>query len=109
MRLYEFDEAGAKIARIVALANQLKKDVDTGKVTPDFTVDDLLQYFYAYDVILDKRDLYSMIQTPPMKEVIANIQGDQVVFKGHQSEPDEMPNDKNKEVVAKMAKSAMKK
>ena len=110
MRLYEFDEASVKISKIVALANQLKTDLESGKISPGYTVDNLLRYFYMYDVILDRKDLYSMIQTPPMREVISNIQGDEVIFKGQQGTSDEdLPADKSKEVVAKMAKSALNK
>jgi hypothetical protein len=111
MRLFEFDTAKVTVSKIVTLANQLKNDLETGKITPEFTVDELLDYFYMYDVILDRRDLYSMIQTLPMQDVISNIQGDQVIFKG-QEQPDsdiDMPADKSKDVVAQMAKSALKK
>lgn len=109
MRLYEFDREfeGAKIAKIVALTNQLKQDVDQGKIGNNFSTDALLDYFRKYDVILDRTDLYSMIKVPPLKDVITNIQGDKVVFKG-QSTGSEAPEDENQKVVAQMAKQAQK-
>lgn len=115
MYLFEFDQNSAEITKIVALTNQLKDDVDSGEINPDqYTVDELLNYFQNYDVILDKSDLYNMIKTDPLKSVVSNINGDQIEFKGHEkapepeSEPQEEPEDENKKTVAKMAKSAMK-
>jgi hypothetical protein len=112
MYLFEFDQDSAQVAKIVALTSQLKDDVDTGQINPDeYTLEDLLQYFQEYDIILDKTDLYNMIKVNPLKSVISNIQGDKVVFNGHDSAPDseEQPEDDGKKTVAKMAQSAMKK
>ena len=109
MRLYEFDGKldSAKVSKIVALTNQLKTDLDNGEIGPDFTTDHLLKYFRMYDVVLDKTDLYNMIKVPPLRDVITNIQGDKVVFKG-QDDGSEAPEDENKSVVAQMAKKALK-
>lgn len=109
MYLFEFDQGSVLVSKIVALTNQLKYEVETGKVDPmDYTVDELLEYFQSYDVILDVNDLYNMIKVPPLKGLIKNIQGDKVVFKGYQEEKSEIehsPED-GKKVVAKMAKRA---
>jgi hypothetical protein len=110
MRLFEFDQEKAQVTQIVALINQLKQDIEDGDVDPqDYTVDELLDYFQMYDIILDVNDLYNMIKVPPLKDLIKNIQGDKVLFVG-QGEEDALdaPDDKQDEIVAKMAKSAMK-
>lgn len=112
MRLYEFvdpDDSNAKAASIIAIANQLKQHVDQGKVNAnDFSVDQLLDYFQKNDVILDRQDLYTMIEKPLLKNIISNIQGDKVVFKGKE-ELDASPQqqDQNQKTVASMAKSAL--
>jgi len=115
MRLYEFVEPAEDeilASSIIAVANQLKQSVEKGKIDPDnFTVTDLLDLFQINDITIDVEDLYTMIKKPLLKGVIANIQGDKVVFKGHEPvsmNPDEAPDEKEK-TVAKMAKSAMKK
>jgi len=108
MRLYEFDNDSAYVTKIVALTNQLKNDLDNGEVPLDFSVEELQDYFRRYDVILDRDDLYNMIKKPPLKDVIRNIQGDKIVFKG-QNAPGEAPQDQNQKVVAQMAKNALKK
>ena len=110
MRLFEFDQERATVSQIVALTSQLEQSIEDGDIDPsNYTVDDLLDYFQMYDVILDVTDLYNMIKVPPLKGLIKNIQGDKVVFAGH-SEEDALdaPEDKQDEIVAKMAKSAMK-
>ena len=110
MRLYEFDTDRALVSKIVALTNQLQQAREEGKIGDDFTVDKLLSYFQKYDVILDKNDLYQMIQVKPLKSVIKNIQGKNVIFKGQEEKKAEKPDKTdNKKVVASMAKHALKK
>lgn len=112
MLLFEFDRDrdSAMVSQIVALTNQLKQDVDSGEIDADnYTVDDLLDYFQNYDVILDVNDLYNMVRVPPLKGVITNIQGDKVVFKGHQGDTAEKPEGGDSEkTVQQMAKRAIK-
>lgn len=111
MRLFEFDKGSATVAKIVALTNQLKQDLDQGKIPADFSLDDLMNYFQNYDVILDPDDLYNMIKVKPLKTVISNIQGDKVVFKGQAETPNAEPAqaDDQKKVVAQMAQHALQK
>ena len=109
MYLFEFDETEPLVDKIVAATGQLKNDLDKGKVQ-NWTVDQLLDYYQKYDVILDPTDLYQMIQKHPLKSVISNIQGDQVVFKGQQQAANvDMPPTDDKKVVKQMAKKALKK
>jgi hypothetical protein len=107
MRLYEFDENSATVSKIVALTNQLEQDLEDGEIPTEYSLDDLIDYFREYDVILDAQDLYNMIKQPPLNSLIQNIQGDKVVFKG-QSTTATPPEDENQKVVSQMAKHAMK-
>jgi hypothetical protein len=112
MRLFEFDQKQdrAMVAQIVALTNQLEQEIVDGEIDPDnYSVDNLLDYFQEYDIILDADDLYNMIKVPPLKDVITNIQGDKVVFKGYQGKSAvDAPAGDDKKTVAAMAKRAMK-
>jgi hypothetical protein len=110
MFLFELDQGDALVAKIVALTSQLKQDLEDGEIGTDYTVDQLLDYFQKYDVILDVNDLYNMIKVPPLKTVIKNIQGDKVVFVGQEeSSPNyDAPESDDKKTVAQMAKRAMK-
>lgn len=113
MLLFEFDanQDSVRSAQMVALINQLEQEIADGEVDPNnYTVDDLLDYFQEYDIILDVDNLYDMIKVAPLKDVITNIKGDKVVFKGHSDKtPTDQPEDEDKKTVAKMAKHALKK
>jgi hypothetical protein len=104
MLLWEFENA--LVTKIVTVSDQLKSDLDSGKIQGNWTLDQLLNYFQDYDIILDPDDLYNMIQKDPLKNVIANIQGDDVIFKGNET-PD-VPTDKNQNTVKQMAQRATK-
>ena len=109
MRLFELDQEKATVARIVALTNQLKQDLDKGKIDAEnFSTDQLLNYFRKNDVILDRDDLYSMVKQRPLKGVVTNIKGDKVVFKGTNDSESTEP-DENKKTISKMAKHALNK
>ena len=111
MRLFEFDRPDLDPAYRVAV-DRLKTDLDNGKLNFDMTTDQLLKYFYDQKIILDVTDLYNELlptSKSPLKQVIANIKGDEVIFKG---QPDGSDNPEQKteqeKTVAKMAKKAMK-
>lgn len=112
MLLFEFDasQEATLVPTIVALTNQLQQEIDDGEIDPNnYTVDDLLDYFQQYDVILDVDNLYDMLQVPPLKDVVTNIQGDKVVFKGYDTKNVlDKPEGDDKKTVAQMAKRAMK-
>ena len=106
MRLYEF--AGSPLlVRLVASTSQLKSEIDSGKLHSDWTVPELLQYYRDNDIIIDKSDLYNMIQKQPLSKFIDNIQGDKVIFKGQTPEQEAGP-DENQKIVQQMAQNAMK-
>jgi hypothetical protein len=107
MRLYEFDENSATVSKIVALTNQLEQDLEDGEIPMEYSLDDLIDYFREYDVILDAQDLYNMIKQPPLNSLIQNIQGDKVIFKGQET-PIEPEEEESKKVVKQMAQKAMK-
>ena len=106
MRLFEFD-ANPLLVSLVASTSQLINMIDSGKIKPDWTVEELLNYYKDNDIIIDKSDLYNAIKQPPLHKYITNIQGDNIVFKGQQEAGEQKP-DENKKVVKQMAKDAMK-
>ena len=107
MRLYEF--ADPQVISLIAIGNQLKDAIDSGKADSNWTVDELLKYFQAYGINLSAGDLRKMITQPPLNKIISNIQGDQVVFVGqNNAQGEENDESENQKVVDQMAKSAMK-
>lgn len=107
MRLFELEGTDPIVTRLVALTDQLKTDLENKEVGDDFTVDQLLKYFSKYDIVLDKSDLYNMIEKPPLKNIISNIKGDRVIFKGTE-DTTEVPKDQSEKIVSQMAKKAAK-
>lgn len=111
MYLYELVN-DPKLVKLIAAVDQLNTALADKKITDNWTVDKLLSYFRRFDLTLSKENLYSMIQTKPLKNVINNIEGDQVIFKGLEQQPQQTeapPPEQSQEIVAKMAKSAMPK
>lgn len=109
MRIFEFEEDPRLNAKLVVASDELKSDLDKNKFPDGMTTDQLLDYFQDFDVILDITDLYNMIKVPPLKQIISNIQGDDVIFKGEEELSSDFDEpDKQKKVVSKMAKHAMK-
>ena len=106
MRLYEFAGPDPMATRLVAVADQLKSDLEKGEADPNMSLPDFLQYLKKFDIILDKTDLYDMIKQLPLKNLITNIQGDRIVFKGFGT-PEAPPEDESKKIVAGMAKQAV--
>jgi|LakMenEpi03Aug12_release.lakeMendotaPanAssembly.Ray.scaffolds.fasta_scaffold456345_1 hypothetical protein len=105
MRLYEFAGPNPMVTKLVAVGDQLKSDLEKGQADPNMSVPDFLQYLKKYDIIYDKTDLYDMIKQLPLKNLISNIQGDKIVFKGFGT-PEAPPEEESKKVVAGMAKHA---
>lgn len=93
MRLFEFD-ANPLLVSLVASTNQLMHEIESGKIKPDWTVEELLHFYKDNDIIIDKSDLYNMIKQPPLNKYITNIQGDNIVFKGQQEQGEEKPDEK---------------
>ena len=113
MFLFELDDDIQISPQIVALTNQLEQEVNDGDVDADnYTLAELQDYFQDYDIILDDEDLYNMISVPPLKDLISNIKGNKVIFKGYSDTSDvdttDKTDDDNKKTVAKMAHKALK-
>jgi len=105
MRLYEFAGSNPMVTKLVAVGDQLKSDLEKGEADQNMSLPDFLQYLKKFDIILDKTDLYDMIKKLPLKNLISNIQGDKIVFKGFGT-PEAPPDDESKNIVAGMAKQA---
>jgi hypothetical protein len=108
MRLFELAGPDPIVTRLVAITDQLKSELDSKKIDPQMSVDQLLKYLSDYDIVVDVSDLYNMIQKPPLKNIIDNIQGDQVIFKGQGAGAGEAEDEtQSQQVVQQMAQNAM--
>jgi len=109
MFLFELDGPDPLSAKLIVAINQLKSDMDNGQIDPNnYSTDQFLSYLQDYDIVLDVTDLYDMIKNPPLNTVIKNIQGDSVIFKGHDDTSVNPDETQSQQVVGQMAQSAMK-
>lgn len=110
MRLFEFDDSISLGPKLAAVTDQLKTNLEDGKLNFGMTTDQLLDYFQKYDIILDITDLYNMYKFPPLSQVIANINDQEVTFKGQENNDHDLDQEsENEKIVNKMAKNALKK
>ena len=109
MFLFELDGVDPLSTKLIVLVNQLKTDLDNGIIDPSsYTAEEFLTYLQDKgDIVLDITDLYDMIKNPPLNTVIKNIQGDQIIFKGHDDTPKNPDQSQSQQVVQQMAQSAM--
>ena len=105
-----------RLVKIVTAIDKLKTAIEQGEVKTNWDIGTLLKYFKAFNIILSADDVYNMIspnEEPgkkyPLKTVVDNIKGQEVIFKGvpQEKEPIEAPaDDDNKKIVDKMAHRA---
>lgn len=109
MFLFELDGTDPLSTKLIVLVNQLKSEIETGKIDPSsYTTEEFLTYLQDNgNIVLDVTDLYDMIKNPPLNTVIKNIQGDKVIFKGHDDTQQAPDQTQNQQVVQQMAQSAM--
>ena len=75
------------------------------------TTDELIDLLKKNDITIDKSDLFDIVTKDPLKNIIKNINGEEVQFKGQPGTGTEMaaPEESDtKKTLSTMAKKAMK-
>ncbi len=118
MKLYELFESDGefqngdplRIATTAALA-QIKSDIEDSAFKGKFTVKALLNKLRNNGVNINHDQLLDLVNEEPWSNLISNIQGDEVIFKGEFEETDGEgePYDDSEAIVSNMAKRAAKK
>jgi hypothetical protein len=108
MRLYEFESDDPLRVKLTAVVSQLRGRLEDTAAKKPFSTDALLDMLRDEDIEVSKDDLFDMIKEPPLKNLIKNISGNKVIFKGQRDSDKKSDSDKddNKDTVEKMAKSA---
>jgi len=109
MYLHELDDQ-QKLTSILVAIDQLKLNLEQGKITSNWPVDKLLNYFKSFGVTLAVNDIDNMLMKKPLKDVVVGRNGDEIQFKGidqPQTPAETPPPEQSKEVVSKMAQKAM--
>lgn len=109
MRLFEFVDTALDV-QVAIIADEIKTAMDKNELSDVIATDDLIQRFQDGGVPVDRKQLANMIQVPPLNTVIANMNDDEVTFKGRSdNDLDIADTSKQEKVVSNMAKKAMKK
>lgn len=103
MFLFELDDP--KIGKYAVAIDSIKNDLDSGKISGEWSADQVLKYLEDYDIVdIDIDDL----KKPPFNKVINKVEDDIVTWRGSgELSPEEMQNQSDK-VVKQMADRAKK-
>ena len=102
-----FEVADPDIARLSALAQFLHgrvKDTDSKK---PLSVETFIDLAGNLGISLTAEKFREMIQTPPLNSMIANVEGDNIVWRDQEDIPDTtMTRDRARDIVSGMAQQA---
>jgi len=104
MRLFEFSDADPLRVKLVAVASQLSTQ------TEPMTADEFLTVLNKNGISLDKRDLFDIVKKEPLKNIIADVSDDKVIFRGQENdlEGQEQGPDENEKIRQQMANKQVK-
>lgn len=110
MLLYEFVEDNTDMILLTGIVSQIyNRIVDTG-FDKKYSLDALLNTLSDRGIDLDRDKFIEMTKHQPLKNLIANVEGDKVVFKGENGDNSKnMDMDDTTGTLEKMAKRAEKK
>lgn len=112
MLLYEFDLDNAEMIKLTGVVSQVFNSVKDTGFNKEYSLTSLINTLEERGLDLNKEDFVEMIKKPPLNNLIANIKGDKIIFKGESSsdsEDNSQAPDKSTSTLEKMAKRAAKK
>lgn len=109
MLLDEFDNAEElSQEKLLALAQFLLGRADDTTAQKKISMTSFIKLAHSLGISITPDQLINLASNPPLNNVIKNIEGDQVVFKGAEGDPETMDTSKAEKIVAQMAKRAAK-
>lgn len=110
MLLNEFVDDDPLRVSLVAITSQIKSRIADTKAKSSMSTDAFLALLKRNGVILDHSDIYDLVQQPPLSNIIDNISGQKVIFKGQSEDTGETQKtaDSHESTVEKMAQRAAK-
>lgn len=109
MRLYEFtDEAKTNKIKLVGLLKQFQGRIEDTNADEPASLEAILGMLSAENIHLTADQFRQMASEPPISNIVSNVRGDRVVFKGQTDEPEKMNQDDASKTLDKMAKRAAK-
>ena len=112
MKLYEFDDNNHDAIMLTGIVSQILSRINDTGFKKEYSLDSLLNTFADKGYDIDREEFLDMIKNPPLKNLISNVKGDNVVFKGEEESTDDseaVDVDQTSDTLEKMAKRAAKK
>lgn len=111
MRLFEFEQPqpSPDAEKLAALSQFLLARADDTGAQKKISVDAFLKLANNQGISLTRDQLIDMSQQPPLNNLIQNVEGEEVIFKGDETAPDTMSVDQARATVDRMAKRAASK
>ena len=108
MRLYEFAEDDPLRVNLAAITNQLKER--TRRTSSPLTTDELLEFLRSKGIVLDKPDLYDIVNKEPLSNIIKSVNKDVVTFVGQSEQDTEIKPtpDEGQKIRQQMASKAIR-
>jgi hypothetical protein len=106
MRLFEFAGDDPLRIKLAVVTKQLQDRVE--KTGQTISTGELLNFLRQNDIVLDKADLFDIVQKEPLKNIIKNVNKDEVTFIGQEDNTSMEPKpDEAEKTRRQMAKKAM--
>lgn len=107
VKLFEFEQDNRTLVVLTGVISQIYNRMkDTGFDEP-YSLRSLLNTLEDRDLDIDPEQFREMIKRDPLKNLIKNIKGDEVYFKGVSDDTNEMEPDQSQKILAKMASKAV--
>lgn len=108
MLLREFEDQNPLRVKLTGILSQLRSRAkDTGANEP-YSLDALINKLHDADIHLDAEELRDISEEPPLNNLLT-IKGSKVLWKGLDSDTEEIDQKKKDDTLDKMAKRASKK
>lgn len=108
MKLREFTDTKSQAAKLAALGEFLVGRAVDSASSKKISVASFINLAKDMGVSLTDSQLRSMINQPPLSNIISNVTDNEVMFKGSDKEVGGMSVDQARDTVDSMAKSAAK-
>jgi len=108
MRINEVTNPVSSVAKLTALAQFVSERTKETDADIGMSMDAFIELAHDMGVSVARNDLYDLVKTPPLNNLVKDITDNKIVFYGQStsSDTEKMPVDQAEKIVSKMAKRA---
>jgi hypothetical protein len=113
VRLYEFAEDNTLPTKLTAIVSQIHGRVDDTGTKKPYSLKSLLNVLSKNGITVSSEQFKEMVKNPPLENLISNVKGDDVIFRGHghnaSSDSEAEEPEQSTKTLKRMARRAEKK